>query len=152
MTFEIVSASNLPFDAQSEIFNRTFSGYLIGWSDIGVGGLAKLICVQGIDLCYSRFAICDDVHFGSGRGRCLLQSSSPKLHRPRRGDRKNVACDVRGAHARITRRAKRRLEQIANLHCSWRRCPTRIKLFDRLQGSGPLLSCVVTLASTSKFV
>src|SRR6516225_8084790 len=57
MTFEIVSASNLPFDAQSEIFNRTFSGYLIGWSDIGVGGLAKLICVQGIDLCYRRFAI-----------------------------------------------------------------------------------------------
>jgi len=28
MTFEIVSAPDLPFDAQAEIFNRAFAGYL----------------------------------------------------------------------------------------------------------------------------
>jgi len=35
MTFEIVSASGLPFDAQWEIFNRAFAGYLASLASRG---------------------------------------------------------------------------------------------------------------------
>jgi ribosomal protein S18 acetylase RimI-like enzyme len=53
MSFEIVPAHDLPLREQASVFNRAFAGYLAGWTDIDVVGLAKLISV--LDLCYSRF-------------------------------------------------------------------------------------------------
>lgn len=66
MSLDIVPACDLPFDAQAEIFNRAFAGYLAGWSDIDASGLTKIVYTQGIDLCYSRFVRSNGEFVGFG--------------------------------------------------------------------------------------
>ena len=55
MDFEIVPAHELLLAEQANIFNRAFAGYLAGWSEMDAGALARFLCAQGADLCYSRF-------------------------------------------------------------------------------------------------
>jgi ribosomal protein S18 acetylase RimI-like enzyme len=55
MNFEIVPAHELSLAEQANIFNRAFAGYLAGWSEMDAGALARFLCAQGADLCYSRF-------------------------------------------------------------------------------------------------
>jgi GNAT superfamily N-acetyltransferase len=66
MSFNIIPAHDLPFDVQATIFNRAFAGYLAGWTDLDAAGLAKSICAQGIDLCYSRFVFANGQPAGFG--------------------------------------------------------------------------------------
>jgi len=66
MNFQIVPVHDIPLDAQASIFNRAFAGYLAGWTDIDATGLAKLICAQSIDLCYSRFVCANGTLTGFG--------------------------------------------------------------------------------------
>ena len=49
------------------------------------------------------------------RGRCAFQSSSPKFHRPKRGDGKQVAGDVSDFDASESGGRKSRFQQIAHL-------------------------------------
>jgi ribosomal protein S18 acetylase RimI-like enzyme len=55
MDFEIVPAHELSLAEQANIFNRAFAGYLAGWTEMDAGALARFLCAQGADLCYSRF-------------------------------------------------------------------------------------------------
>ena len=55
MHFEIVPAHELSLAEQANIFNRAFAGYLAGWSEMDAGALARFLCAQGADICYSRF-------------------------------------------------------------------------------------------------
>src|SRR5436305_710402 len=56
MKFEIVPAHELSFAEQASVLNRAFAGYLAGWHDMDPETVARFICAQGIDICYSRFA------------------------------------------------------------------------------------------------
>lgn len=56
MEFEIVAAHELSFADQATVFNDAFSGYVGGSFELDAGRLAGFIAIQGIDLCYSRFA------------------------------------------------------------------------------------------------
>jgi GNAT superfamily N-acetyltransferase len=55
MNFEIVPAHELALSEQARIFNLAFAGYLAGWSEMDAAALARFLCAQGADLCYSRF-------------------------------------------------------------------------------------------------
>lgn len=55
MTFEIVPAEAVPLAQQALILNKVFAGYLAGWVDLDDAALARFLCAQGADLCYSRF-------------------------------------------------------------------------------------------------
>jgi ribosomal protein S18 acetylase RimI-like enzyme len=55
MNFEIVPAHELALAEQARIFNLAFAGYLAGWSEMDAAALARFLCAQGADLCYSRF-------------------------------------------------------------------------------------------------
>lgn len=54
MNIEIVPAHEVALAEQARIFNLAFAGYLIGWSEMDAGALARFLCAQGADLCYSR--------------------------------------------------------------------------------------------------
>jgi GNAT superfamily N-acetyltransferase len=56
MTFEIVPADAVPLADQAELFSRAFAGYVGGSFEMDAPALARFICHQGTDLCYSRFA------------------------------------------------------------------------------------------------
>ncbi|MEP7015771.1 MAG: GNAT family N-acetyltransferase [Verrucomicrobiota bacterium] len=59
MNLELLPAHEIPLAEQASIFNRSFAGYLAGWSDLDAAALARFICAQGADLCYSRFLKAD---------------------------------------------------------------------------------------------
>lgn len=59
MNLEVVPAAELSLGEQANVFNRAFAGYLAGWHEMDADGLARFICAQGADLCYSRFARAD---------------------------------------------------------------------------------------------
>jgi hypothetical protein len=66
MNFAVLPAHELPLSEQALVFNRAFAGYLAGWSDLDEAALARLICAQGIDLCYSRFVRVNGMLAGFG--------------------------------------------------------------------------------------
>jgi ribosomal protein S18 acetylase RimI-like enzyme len=66
MNFEIQPAHELPLAEQATVFNRAFAGYLAGWHDLDGEGAVRLICAQGIDLCYSRFVRANGALVGFG--------------------------------------------------------------------------------------
>lgn len=53
--FEIVPAHDVPLTDQAALFNQAFAGYLAGWVEMDAAALARFLCAQGADLCYSRF-------------------------------------------------------------------------------------------------
>lgn len=55
MGFETVPASEIPLSEQADMFNAAFAGYLVPLGKMDAGGLARFLCAQGADLCYSRF-------------------------------------------------------------------------------------------------
>ena len=55
MKFEVVPAHELPMAEQAAIFNQAFAGYLAGSIELDAAGLARFLCAQGADVCYSRF-------------------------------------------------------------------------------------------------
>ena len=54
--FDIVPAHELTLAAQAKVFTDAFTGYVGGSIELDATRLAAFIAVQGIDLCYSRFA------------------------------------------------------------------------------------------------
>lgn len=56
MNFEIVPAHELALNQQAKIFNAAFAGYVGGTFELDAGALSSFMSLQGIDLCYSRFA------------------------------------------------------------------------------------------------
>ena len=54
--FEVVTADEIPLSEQAAVLNQAFAGYLAGWVPLDVAMLARFLCAQGTDLCYSRFA------------------------------------------------------------------------------------------------
>lgn len=56
MNFEIVPGHALPLAEQAELFSQAFAGYVGGSFEMDAEALARFICHQGADLCYSRFA------------------------------------------------------------------------------------------------
>ena len=56
MTFEMIPAYDVPLADQAKIFSRAFAGYVGGSFEMDAAALARFICHQGADLCYSRFA------------------------------------------------------------------------------------------------
>jgi len=56
LKFEIVSAHELSLAEQAKVFTDAFTGYIGGSFELDASRLAAFISVQGIDLCYSRFA------------------------------------------------------------------------------------------------
>jgi GNAT superfamily N-acetyltransferase len=56
MTFEIIPAYDVPLADQAKIFSRAFARYVGGSFEMDAAALARFICHQGADLCYSRFA------------------------------------------------------------------------------------------------
>jgi ribosomal protein S18 acetylase RimI-like enzyme len=55
MTFELGPAHDVSLIEQATILNKAFAGYLAGWSEMDTAAVARFICAQGADLCYSRF-------------------------------------------------------------------------------------------------
>lgn len=55
MSFEIVPAHDIPLSEQAGVFNDAFTGYLAGWTSMDAPAVARFLCAQGADLCYSRF-------------------------------------------------------------------------------------------------
>ena len=66
MNFEIVPAHELSLAGQARIFNLAFAGYLAGWSEMDAAALARFLCAQGADLCYSRFVRASGTIVGFG--------------------------------------------------------------------------------------
>jgi len=66
MNFEIVPAHELALAEQARIFNLAFAGYLAGWSEMDAAALARFLCAQGADLCYSRFVRVSGANVGFG--------------------------------------------------------------------------------------
>jgi len=56
MNFEIVPAYEVPFPEQAKVFNAAFAGYVGGSFELTPATLVSFASLQGIDLCYSRFA------------------------------------------------------------------------------------------------
>ena len=56
MPLEIVPAHDVPLAEQARIFTDAFTGYVAGSFAMDAAAMARLICAQGADLCYSRFA------------------------------------------------------------------------------------------------
>lgn len=59
MSFEVISAHDVPLSEQAEIFTQAFAGYVGGSFAMDAAGLARFIYAQGADLCYSRFVRTD---------------------------------------------------------------------------------------------
>ncbi len=57
MSLTIVSAAEVPLDAQRAAFNRAFAGYLAGSMEFDAPGFARFLCLQGADLWHSRLAL-----------------------------------------------------------------------------------------------
>ena len=55
MQFEIVPAHDLSTTEQLTVFNDAFAGYLAGWSEMDSATFGRFACLQGADLCHSRF-------------------------------------------------------------------------------------------------
>jgi GNAT superfamily N-acetyltransferase len=55
MSFEIIPAHNVPLADQAKIFSRAFAGYVGGSFEMDAADLARFICLQGADICHSRF-------------------------------------------------------------------------------------------------
>jgi ribosomal protein S18 acetylase RimI-like enzyme len=66
MNFEIVPAADLPLGKQANVFNAAFAGYLVLLGKMDAPGLARFLCAQGADLCYSRFVRADETLAGFG--------------------------------------------------------------------------------------
>jgi ribosomal protein S18 acetylase RimI-like enzyme len=66
MNFEIFPAHELALAEQARIFNLAFAGYLAGWSEMDAAALARFLCAQGADLCYSRFVRANGALAGFG--------------------------------------------------------------------------------------
>jgi len=66
MHFEIVPAHELALAEQANIFNRAFAGYLVPLGKMDAAGLARFLCAQGADLCYSRFVRANGALAGFG--------------------------------------------------------------------------------------
>lgn len=56
VNFEIIPAHDLPLAAQAATFTDAFDGYVGGSFAMDAAGLGRFLCLQGADLCYSRFA------------------------------------------------------------------------------------------------
>ncbi len=56
VNFEIIPAHDLPLAEQAATFSDAFEGYIGGSFAMDAAGLGRFLCVQGADLCYSRFA------------------------------------------------------------------------------------------------
>ncbi len=56
VNLEILPAHDLSLAAQAAIFSEAFDGYIGGSFAMDAAGLGRFLCVQGADLCYSRFA------------------------------------------------------------------------------------------------
>lgn len=56
MTFETISASDVPLAEQAKTFSLAFTGYVGGSFEMDASALARFLCLQGADLCYSVFA------------------------------------------------------------------------------------------------
>ncbi|MEO8439959.1 MAG: GNAT family N-acetyltransferase [Spartobacteria bacterium] len=56
MKFEIVPAHEISLAEQAATFTAAFDGYVGGSFEMDAAALARFICTQGADLCYSRFA------------------------------------------------------------------------------------------------
>jgi GNAT superfamily N-acetyltransferase len=54
--FEIIPAHDVPLADQAKIFSRAFAGYVGGSFEMDAAALARFLCHQGADICYSRFA------------------------------------------------------------------------------------------------
>lgn len=66
MSFEIIPAANLPLSEQAAVVNAAFAGYVGGWTDLNAEGLARFLCLQGVDLFYSRFVRANGLIAGFG--------------------------------------------------------------------------------------
>lgn len=66
MSFPIVPAAEIPLAEQALVANRAFAGYIAGWAELDAAGLARFLCLQGADICYSRFVQTDDGLAGFG--------------------------------------------------------------------------------------
>jgi ribosomal protein S18 acetylase RimI-like enzyme len=66
MNFEVVPAHELSLAEQARIFNLAFAGYLAGWSEMDAAALARFLCAQGADFCYSRFVRVSGTILGFG--------------------------------------------------------------------------------------
>lgn len=55
MKFEVVPAHELTVAEQAIVFTKAFAGYLAGSIKMDAESLARFLCAQGADLCYSRF-------------------------------------------------------------------------------------------------
>jgi ribosomal protein S18 acetylase RimI-like enzyme len=55
MTFEIIPATEISLADQAIVANAAFAGYVAGWTEMDANALARFLCLQGADLCYSRF-------------------------------------------------------------------------------------------------
>ena len=53
---EIIPADQLSLREQAGLFTEAFAGYIGGSFEMDSTGLARFLCVQGADLCHSRFA------------------------------------------------------------------------------------------------
>lgn len=54
-TVQLVPAHDLPLAEQAAVFTAAFDGYIGGSFAMDSAALARFICAQGADLCYSRF-------------------------------------------------------------------------------------------------
>lgn len=60
MTLETIPAYDVPLAEQAKIFSQAFTGYVGGSFEMDAAGLARFICLQGADICYSRFVRTDE--------------------------------------------------------------------------------------------
>jgi GNAT superfamily N-acetyltransferase len=66
MALEIIPAHEVPLAEQARISTNAFDGYVGGSVAFDAVALSRLICTQGIDLCYSRLARNADGYCGFG--------------------------------------------------------------------------------------
>ena len=55
MHFDIIPAVELSLAEQARVLNAAFANYVAGWHDLEAESLARFLCLQGSDLCVSRF-------------------------------------------------------------------------------------------------
>lgn len=55
MALEIVPAQDVPLPEQARVFSDAFAGYVGGSFAMDSAGLARFICAQGAEVCFSRF-------------------------------------------------------------------------------------------------
>ncbi len=66
MPIEIVPAHEIPLAEQARVFSDAFIGYVGGSFVLDAAALARFICAQGADLCYSRCAKTENGLVGFG--------------------------------------------------------------------------------------